>query len=536
MLRWIFALLLASLLQAQELRVQVLATTDTHGHILPTDTYSLKPVPEGWARLATLIRERRAANPNTVLIDCGDTFQGEPVNYVRARLHPDLSEPAVAAMNELGFAAMAVGNHDFDWGLDVLRGIERQARFPLLSANTVSAKDGRPAFKPFIKLDVGGARIAVLGLTTVGVPGLTAPEHIAGLRFLDPVETARIWVPRLRKEEQADLVVVSIHAGLGQLPGLPEDDNCALRLAEEVPGIDLVLAGHTHRAIQATHRGVPILQADHHGRVLAQAEFRIQRKDGRWQVQGLQTALLRPTTETPADSRVLELTEALRKRTDAYLDTFATTLTTALDCRWARIEDTPVMQLLHQVQREATGAQLSAASVPSPQIYIPRGPTSVRQFWALMPYENPVARIRITGAQLRAYLEHSAASFHYSHEAELFRKDIPFYNVDTVDGCSHVLDLGRPPGSRVVRLLYQGQPVRPDQVFTLALSTYRLSGGGGYLRAMGYTGTPELVTTAGLRNLLLQRVLSRPEQGFQAVGAWRTVPFLDRERVAKELQ
>ncbi len=439
-------------------------------------------------------------------------------------------------MNELGFAAMAVGNHDYDWGLEALRGIERQARFPLLSANTVSSKDGRAAFKPFLKLDIGGLRVAVLGLTTAGVPGLVPTENIPGLRFMDPVETARFWVPRLRREEQADLVVVSIHAGLGQLPGQPSDDNCALRLAEEVAGIDLILAGHTHRAIQATHRGVPILQADHHGRVLAQAEFQVQRKDGRWQVLGLQTALLRPTADTPPDPRVLDLTEALRKRTDAYLDTFATTLLTDLDCRWARIEDTPVMQLLHQVQREATGAQLSAAPVPFPRIYIPRGPTSVRQFWALMPYENPVARIRISGAQLRAYLEHAASSFNFSHEAELFRRDVPFYNVDTVDGCAYVLDLSRPAGERVTRLLYQGQPVRPEQTFTLALNTYRLSGGGGYLQAIGFSGTPELVTAAGLRNLLLQRILSRPEQGFQAVGAWRTVPFLDRERIAKELQ
>lgn len=531
MLRWIFALLLASFLPAQELRLQVLATTDTHGHILPVDTYSLKPVPEGWARLATLVRERRAANPNTVLIDCGDTFQGEPVNYVRARFHPDLPEPAVAVLNELGCAAMALGNHDFDWGLDTLRGIERQAGFPLLSANAVSLKDGRPAFRPYVIVEQGGLRIAVLGLTTPRVPALVPAGHVAGLRFLDPVEAARSWVPRLRKEERADLVLVSLHAGLGQLPGRPDDDNCALRLADQVEGIDLILAGHTHQAVLTTHRSVPVLQADHHGRALGQAEFRIQRKDGRWQVLGVQTSLLRPTLETVADPRVLQLTETVRKRTDLYLDTFATTLLTDLNCRYARIEDTPVMQLLHQVQREATGAQLSAASLPNPRIFIPKGPTSVRQFWALMPYENALARIRITGAQLRAYLEHAAAAFHFSHEAELYRKDVPHYNVDTVDGCTYALDLSRPPGDRVTRLRVQGQPVGADQSFTLAISSYRLSGGGGYLEAIGFQGTPELVTTATLRNLLLQRVLSRPELAIQAVDGWRTVPYLDRERV-----
>lgn len=536
MVRVFFALLLAVLLQGQELRLQVLATTDVHGHILAQDSYSLRPENKGWAKLATLIRARKAANPNTVLIDCGDTLQGEPVNYVKARLQPDLAEPSIAVMNELGYAAMAVGNHDFEWGLEFLRKAQKEARFPLISANTHSAKEGVPAFPPYVKIEVGGVKVVVLGLTTQGVPRLVEPANIPGLSFLDPVEAARKLVPLLRQQEKADLIVVSLHAGLGQLPGLPGDENCALRLVEEVPGIDLVLAGHTHAAVESTHKGVPILQADRHGRVLAQAEFRIQNQAGRWRIQGVQTALLRPTAETPSDPRVLELTEALRRKTDTYLDTFATQLLTDLDCRWARIEDTPVMQLIHSVQREATGAQLSAASVPYPRIFIPKGPTSVRQFWALMPYENQVARIVISGAQLRAYLEHSAAAFHFSHEPELFAREVPFYNVDTIDGCSYQVDLGKPAGERITRLAFQGQPVRPDQRFTFAVNTYRLTGGGGYMKAIGFTGAAESVTAESLRNLILKKVLSRPEWGFQPANGWRTVPYLDRERAGKEIQ
>lgn len=534
--RLIFVLLLTVLLQGQDLRLQVLATTDTHGHLLPQDTYSLQPAEKGWAKLATLIRGRRAENPHTVLVDCGDTLQGEPVNYVRMKLHPDRPDPIIAVMNELGFAAMAVGNHDFDWGLEALQRTGKEARFPFLGANIVLAKDGKPAFPPFTITEVGGARIAVLGLTTPGIPRMLEPELIAGLRVLDPVEAARAWVPRLRREQKADVVVVAFHAGLGTLASRASDDNCALRIAEEVPGIDLLLAGHTHRAVETRHKGVPILQADHHGRVLAQAELLLQRTDGRWKVKEARTALLRPTTDTAADPRVLELTSDLRRRTDAYLDTFATQLQADLDGRWARIEDSPVMQLLHAVQREATGAQLSAASVPPPQLFIPKGPTSIRQFWALMPYENRLARIRITGAQLKAYLEHAAASFRFSHDPELFVREVPFYNVDTLDGCSYALDLGRPAGERVVRLAVQGQPVRPEQTFTLALTSYRLSGGGGYLEAIGFSGQPELVTTETLRNLLFRKVLAAPELVPRADGNWRTIPYLDRERVLKAPQ
>ncbi len=532
MLRWIFALLLALALPAQEVRIQVLASTDMHGAVLPRDTYSLKPEAKGWARLATLIRERRAANPNTLLLDCGDTLQGEPHNYLRMRLRPDLPEPSLAVMNDLGYAAMTVGNHDYDWGVEALRRAEKEARFPFLSANTVFAADGKPAFAPSLLVEIAGVRVAVLGLTTSGVPRWTEPSSYAGLRFLDPVETARTWVPRLR--EKADLVIVALHAGLGQLPGSPGDADCALRLADGVPGIDLLLTGHSHQAVRTAHKQVPILQAQAHGRVLASAEFTLVRDGGRWKVARAGTELLKPPQEGEGDPKVLELTAALRREADAYLDTFATSLQVDLDGRWARIEDTPAMQLVHAAQRQATGAQLSAASVPPPRLFIPKGQTSIRQFWALMPFENRVARIRITGAQLKAYLEHAAAGYGFSHQPGLFARGIPFYDTDTVDGCAYALDLTRAPGSRVKGLAYQGRPVAPGQTFTLALSTYRLYGGSGYMDAIGFTGAPESITDLGLRNLIFRQVLAQPALAPEAVNAWRTIPAIDRERVLQE--
>ena len=532
-LRWIFALLLAFTLQAQELHLQVLASTDTHGHILPLDSFTLKPEGEGWARLATLVRERRAANPNTLLLDCGDTLQGEPLNYVRTKLHPELPEPAVAVMNDLGYSAMALGNHDFDWGMEVLRRTEKEARFPFLSANTVQAANGKEAFTPSITVEVAGVKVAILGLTTPGVPRWEEPWCYAGLRFLDPVEVARNLVPRLR--QQADLVIVAMHGGLGRLPGRADDANFALRLAEEVPGIDLLLIGHTHQPVCTTHKGVAILQAHVYGRVLARAEFTLVRSGNRWRPAAPPlTELLPVSAEGPQDPKVLELTAELRRETDRYLDTLATNLTTDLDGRWARIEDGPLMQLLHSVQREAAGAQLSAASVPPPRLYIPKGQTSIRQFWPLMPYENRVARIRISGAQLKAYLEHAASSFGFSHQPELFAPGMAYYDVDTVSGCSYALDLTKPVGNRVVDLVFQGRPVLPEQGFTLALNTFRLYGGSGYMEAIGFKGQPEMVTTLGLRNLLFQRLLAKPNLDPEgAPPTWRTIPFLDRERLLK---
>ncbi len=158
----------------------------------------------------------------------------------------------------------------------------------------------------------------------------------------------------------------------------------------------------------------------------------------------------------------------------------------------------------------------------------------MRQFYALAPYENQVARIRITGAQLKAYLEHAARHYTYSWEPELYNRDVPIHDFDTVDGVGYALDLGKPVGSRVVNLSFQGKPVKPDQAFTLALTTYRLWGGGGYMEAIGFKGAPELVTEASQRNLILAYVLAHPSLNPTVAHAWRTIPYLDRERVLNQ--
>jgi 2',3'-cyclic-nucleotide 2'-phosphodiesterase/3'-nucleotidase len=530
MRQWFWILFIALSLEAQEVRIQILGTTDMHGHVLAEDTYSRSPRNLGWAKVTTLIRQQRALNPNTILVDCGDTLQGEPLNYVRNTFRRDLPEPSVAIMNALGYAAMAVGNHEYDFGLPVLREVEKQARFPFLSANTLDAK-GLPGFPSHVLVTVAGLRVALVGFTTPKVPAMTEPGNYVGLAFQDIVKAARTLVPHLRDKEKADLVIVLMHSGLGVIDGREGDENAALRLADQVPGIDAIFTGHTHQAIQTEHKGIPILQAQCFGQALAVVELGLRHEKGRWRVVSSAGKLLKPDDQTASDPEVLRLTAELRAATDRYLDTAASNLLVDLDSRWSRMEDTPLMQLIHQVQRQATGAQLSAAASPGPKLFIPKGPTSVRQFYALSPFEYQVAKIRINGDQLKRYLEHGARHYAYSWEPELYNPEVPFYNYDMVDGVSYALDLGKPVGSRVRNLSYLGQPVKPEQTFTLAISTYRLRGGGGYMAAIGFTGAPELITQASQRNLILEYVLSRPSLNLAATSSWRTIPYLDRERV-----
>jgi 2',3'-cyclic-nucleotide 2'-phosphodiesterase/3'-nucleotidase len=525
-IRWLGIVLCALALNAQDVRLQVITTTDVHGAILPQDSFTLQPANQGWARLATLIRGLRADNPNTVLVDCGDATQGEPINYVWSQLNSKLPEPSTAIMNALGYNAMVVGGQEFDRGMKMMRAMEDQAQFPWLAANVVFAADGHRVFTPYVKVAVAGVQVAILGLAAVP----PRPDGADGLVFQDPVATAKALIPLLRGQEKADMVIVALHGGLGKEP-CADLQNQALCLAAQVPGIDLILAGRSRQLVSTEAHGVPILQAGSKGQALGVGDFLFHRGRTGWALQSHSVRILPAGAETAADPGVLELTAPLRAATETYLDTFATTLGTDLDGRWSRMEDTALMHLLHTVARQASGAQITALASPGARIFIPRGATSVRQFYALCADDERIDRITVSGRQLKAYLEHAASFYNFSHNPELFAKGAGPGDFDTLEGCAYTLDISRPVGMRVVDLKIQGQPVREDQSFTLGLLSRRLAGAGGYLQAMGWSGQPAFQSAAPFRNFLLEYVLSRPNLALEAEDNWHIVPSLDRERV-----
>ncbi len=532
--RSILAMLCALTLNAQGTKIQVVATTDISGRILPRDPFTLQPANQGWAKVTTLIRGLKAKNPNTLLVDCGNSLAGDPLNYVRSRLAKDQPEPSIAVMNLLGYNAMAVGDRDFDFGFPNLRDTEDKAQFPFLCANAVFTATGKGAFTPYVKLEVAGIQVAILGLTFASLPQTTDAAKIEGLKFLDPVETARTMIPRLRNTEKVDLVIVAIH-GIAGKGCSTLGDSPVQCLAERVPGIDLILAGHGNHPLAAKVAGVPVIQGDQGGRALGVADLTLTRTRTRnrlaWNVETCDLRLEQPTADTVQDPQVLGLTAPLRTKTEAYLDTFATNLGTDLDGRWSRMEGSALVQLLHTVMRKAVGAQITAVASPGSRIFIPKGPTSVRQFYALAPTEDRVARIQITGAQLRQYLENAARFYNYGFQPDLYNREFGPQNYDMLSGVEYALDISRTLGSRISNLRYQGDAVRGDQVFTLAITTSRLAGAGGYMEAMGFKGRAEAISPNSLRNQLLEYVLARPSLSVSVVDNWRTVPYLDRERV-----
>src|SRR4026207_1266701 len=218
--------LVASSFVPERVQITILGTTDLHGNINPIDYYTNKPDNRGFAKVATLIKRIRKEQPNVVLIDSGDTIQGSPLESFHGRKNNRPPDPMMLVMNSLNYDAMTVGNHEYNFGLKVLEKARGEANFPWLSANTYDITKQQPHYKPYIVKEVAGVKIGILGLTTPGVPNWDNAPNYAGLEFHEPVAEARKWVPILRDQEKADVVVIAMHMGL-------EED---LRTGEMSPG------------------------------------------------------------------------------------------------------------------------------------------------------------------------------------------------------------------------------------------------------------------------------------------------------------
>jgi 2',3'-cyclic-nucleotide 2'-phosphodiesterase/3'-nucleotidase len=478
--------------------VTILETTDLHGHLLPWDYGRAQAGDVGLARVASRIEAIRRETPNVLLLDAGDTIQGTPIEYLHARRPNDDADPMSAAMSAVKYDAMAVGNHEFNFGLDVLRKAQKEASFPWLSANTRNAADGTPAFPEFLVKTVGGVKIGVLGLTTPNIPTWEPERNRPGLKWEDPVVTAKRLVPILRNVEKCDFVVVLIHSGpevdlKTQSPDGTEAENRVAALARDVPGIDLLLTGHTHRKIPLTRlHGVPLVQPGRWGEALARVDVVFENRSGSWSVAALEGALLLSGPEVATDAAVAKIAEKHDERARAYMEETVGVADDAFPAGRARLEDTALVDLVNETQLKVTGADVSmTALIPSGRYEgFARGKIAVRDIYRLYPYENQLVVVEIDGATLKKILER-AAEFYGSatwQDGRLVLRPkegmIP-YNFDIVQGAGYRIDPTAPVGSRVKDLTFRGRPLKSGDRFTLAVNSYRAQGSGGYAALKG---------------------------------------------------
>ncbi|MGY2084239.1 bifunctional metallophosphatase/5'-nucleotidase [Blastococcus sp. SYSU DS0539] len=556
---------------AHDLTLTMLATTDLHGRVQNWDYFADRSYSErdgfetGLAKVATVVDSVREARgeDSVLVVDNGDFLQGTPLSYYYAKQEPvtetGMEHPMAAAYDAIGYDAQVVGNHEFNYGLDLLRAYTEDVDHPVLGANVLRAGTEQPYLRPYTieKMHVPGhkpVRVGIIGLTTPGSAIWDRGNVEGRVTFQDMVEAAEKWVPIV--DRKADVVVVLSHAGVGGTssygPEVPTENPSDV-IARTVPGIDAMVVGHTHRNApsqvvvnEVTGKDVLLTQPYRWGATVSQVDIELELDRGRWDVVATSAQAL-STAGVEESPEVLAATAEAHATTVAYVNQVVATSAAELSARTSRYEDTAILDFIQDVQTDTVAAALegtdradlpvlSIAAPFSRDAVFPAGDVTIRDIAGLYIYDNTLEAVELTGAELREYLEFSARYFTQvpasgpvdvetitNAVVEGAPNGIPDYNFDILSGVDYAIDVSQPGGSRIVGLSHAGAPVADDDRFVVAVNNYRRSGGGGFPAI----STAPVVYNEQLeiRQLLIERAqevgVIDPEQFF--VENWRLV-------------
>src|SRR5437763_692243 len=547
----------------QRAHIEIHGNTDMHGRVLQINYYTNKYDNVGIAKVATLIKEARQNDPDLLLVDSGDTIQGTPLEYIHNKKNNTPPDPMMLAMNALHFDSMTVGNHEYNFGLKVLEKARGEAKFPWLSANTYEDVGGgelKTHYAPYVVKEVQGVRSGVLGLTTPGIPNWENAPNYAGLNFSsDNVGEAKRWVNVLRQQEKIDVVVIAMHMGIEEdlrtgitNPSQVPNENAAIAIARQVPGVDVILMGHTHREVsslvvrsdvprqskfkeetphvtnyqQDFYDGVLLTQADRWASHVARVDLYLEKSDpGGWHVVAKSARTIPVTEKTAVDPEVAQLTESYHKETQDWLDHAIGESTEALTASGCRFHDSAIIDLIQRVQLDAGNADVSMAACFNDRAHISKGAVTVRDIAGLYEYENTLVTLELTGQQLKDALEHSAQYFR-EYELnktlnELVDQRVPGYNFDVAEGVTYDLNLRKPFGQRIQDLKFKGESLSPTRKLRVVTNNYRVNGGGGYVM---FKNAPVVYrSSAEVRELIIDWVEKNKTIPTKASNNWRIV-------------
>ncbi|MBA4371619.1 MAG: multifunctional 2',3'-cyclic-nucleotide 2'-phosphodiesterase/5'-nucleotidase/3'-nucleotidase [Thermodesulfovibrio sp.] len=430
---------------AEQKVVSILHVNDFHGFAEPYRPFGSEDFLGGIAALAFEVDRIRAQGP-TLLVSAGDMIQGN--NWANLFF----GESVVELMNEMRFDAMALGNHEFDFGLDVLRKRISEAQFPVLGANV----EGLDLIRPYVVKEIQGVRIAFIGLVTEDVPVTTHPRNVPGLSFLPVVSSVEKNLELLRGK--ADIVIVLSHIG-----------HAADRdLAAKVTGLTAIIGGHSHtRVLQpVVINNTIVLQAWEHGKALGRLDLYVEdlkvvRAEGR-------LIDIRPLPETP-DTAVTRLVKKYSERVDARLDEPVGEALVDLDGENVRSRETNLGNFITDIIRKTAMTDAAIIGGGSIRTSIKKGKILMKHVYAVSPFNNYVVGVRLTGRQIREALEHGLSAI--EDGAGRFPQ---------VSGMSFAYSRTAAVGARIRDLTIAGRPAEADREYTVATDDFLAAGGDGY--------------------------------------------------------
>src|SRR2546427_2267170 len=453
----------AAALESDTFCISILNTTDLHGHILPTADYNGTPDYGGLARCAAQIRRWRRQNSNSILIDVGDVYQGTDVSL------RNKGELMIDLFNHLKYDAWIVGNHEFDWGIETFTNALQRSAMPVLAANTIL--DGKPAgavsdskhpfakVQPLIVKEIAGIKLAIIGVTTPGMPFWLGPEFTRGIEFQNPVEPVRRAIAKA-KSEGADAIVLSGHMGLKMRSGGDDFANTVMALTSEFPDAAAFIAGHTHQAVpnrltnavlftQADHFGIHVgrvdLLFDRNSRKLLHREAMCEVMDNRFRFDHV---IISRAKSQLAESDVAlaqpigELAETLRPRSRPGEPSDIERLIGAAIMEALRERSVPVDGVMHGTFDDKTD--------------LLAGLKTVNDIWNVIPYENYIVTAELPPEEIKAVMEEVFTS----HE----KRNLLGFGVKTE---------GRGYDCRIVSMtLADGRPLDRSEKYLIAFNSF----------------------------------------------------------------
>ena len=434
--------------------IDIITINDFHGALVEAGKNP------GAGKFAAFLKSERAKNPEaTIFLSAGDMFQGSPDSNLL------YGKTVVEVLNAMQLDAMTLGNHEFDWGLDKLKERVEQSHFPYVSANVREkiSLGSLDFVKPYVMTERIGIKIAIVGIVTPDTAYTTSPKTIENLEFVDPASIVSELIPKLRAQG-ADLIVVLSHVPsyMNQTTGQVTGD--VVDMIEGAPGIDAVVSGHSHQVVQGKVNGVPVVQAYYNGRNLGKISLVYSRTEGKVVFSTAQSLTV-PITGVISDPWVQSIVNRAQKEIAPVKDVVIGR--TVRDLSHDRYELSLLGQWTSDAMRAATGADIALQNGGGLRTSIPAGAITMGTLYEVMPFDNTLITMELTGRQILQALNHGTGNQRMG--------DVQF------SGVWVQVDRTLPFGSRVIAVtMPDGAPLDLDKSYKVVTNDFMAAGGDEY--------------------------------------------------------
>lgn len=534
--------------QDGEVTLKLIETSDVHGCYFPYDFIRNKPMKGSLARVSSYVKEQREKYENVILMDNGDILQGQPVAYYYNYMDTISEHVCAAMLNYMKYDVGTMGNHDVETGHAVYDRWVRQCNFPVLGANIVDNKTEKPYLPPYQVIEKEGVKIAILGMITPAIPSWLPEQLWSGLHFEDMEDCARKWVKIIRGKENPDVLVGLFHAGPegNKLDNVVE--NGSGNVAKSVPGFDVVFMGHDHtrryeKVVNVEGDSVLLIDPANMSKVVSEVTFTIKKQDGKVVSKQVEGKLVNMDGYAP-DADFMNIFSGAYETTMDFVSRNIGRIEHTISSKEAFFGPSAFVDLIHQLQLDITGADISFCAPLSAYAEIKKGDICVSDMFNLYKYENLLYTMKLTGKEIKDFLEMSYALWTNQmqspddHLMLLNEEDNgfgrfknPSFNFDSAAGIIYTVDVTKPQGEKIrIERMANGEPFDLNKTYRVAVNSYRGNGGGDLLTKGAGIPKTELAkrivysTDKDLRYYLMKRIEEVKVLDPKPLNQWKFIP------------